>query len=175
MNERLIEALLRLCELEKQAQESVIAGLRQEISDNTLEFKELCDRVSGLQDLAQEEGAISELRREGIEALREQVAKAKFERDQARVELKALAEENERLLICPTGWVHIRDFDASGPTREVLGIGEPWRLKILQFEGPNRFSSTSHDGLRWEPANAPVYVMEIPQIDFSDKGGRSDG
>ena len=163
MNERLIEALLRLCELEKQAQEQVIAGMRQEISDNTLEFKELCDRVSGLQDLLQEEGAISELRREEIGGLRERSAEAKFERDQARIELNIVAEENERLRKSPPGWVHIRDFDYSGPVRQVLGAGQTGRLMIYRVEGTNQFSAACDFG-KWEIATSPLYTMEIPPI-----------
>lgn len=55
MNDRLIEALLRLCELEKQAKEDVIAHLRNEISENTLECDHLGNEVTGLQLLLSEE------------------------------------------------------------------------------------------------------------------------
>lgn len=153
MNERLIEALLRLCDLEKQAQEQVIAHLRDEISENTLEYDELCGRVSGLQDLAQEEGAISELRRQEIGELREEVAKA-------RVELKALVEENERLRKSPTGWVHIRDWHWTGQKCLLVGVFEDGVAGLFRREPEGWFTYGRRPDIQC-PA-APLYIYELP-------------
>ena len=151
MSKRLTKALLRLCELEKKAQETDADFWKQEVDGVNEAFKE-----------------IEETNRQ----FREQAAKARFERDQAWVELKALAEENERLRK-NTGWIHIRNFDRSGPVREVLGVGETGRVMIFRVEGRNQFSAACDFG-KWEIATSPVWVMEIPPINYDEEPAVGD-
>lgn len=98
MSKQLVKALLRLHELEKKALESEADFWKQEVKLNTQAFKEITETNHSLH---------RELRgaKDEIAALREEVAKARFERDQARVELKAVVEENERLRVSPDGCV----------------------------------------------------------------------
>lgn len=90
MSKRLTKALLRLCELEKKALETDVDFWKQEVILTNKAFKEIEETNRQLQSVITEEMAL-------VASLREQVAKARLERDQARVELKALTEENEPL------------------------------------------------------------------------------
>ena len=164
MGKRMTKALLRLCDLEKHVLEQVIAGLRQDVNAHYRAENELRSTAKEIEETNRQLQSMLAGELKTIASLREEVAKARFERDQARVELKALAEENERLRKSPAGWVHIRDFDASGPQREVLGVHDTGAVRLLRFEGSNRFSAFSDYG-SWHPTTTPLYVMEIPQID----------
>lgn len=193
MSKRLTKALLRLCELEKKALETEVDFWKQEVILTNKAFKEIEETNRQLQDQvakARFERDLDRVKIQGLAgqneqlqsmathamaedaSLRDRISTAKFERDQARVELKALAEENERLRK-NTGWVHIRNFDSSGPVREVLGVGETGRLWLFRVEGRNQFSAACDFGI-WEIATSPVWVMEIPPINYDEEPAVGD-
>ena len=159
MSKRLTKALLRLCELEKKALETELDFWKQEVKLNTQAFKEIEETNRQLQDGLRE---LETLRSQNT-AMSDQVAKVRFERDQARVALKGLAEENARLRK-NTGWVHVSCVSAQGCPREVLGVGADGSVRLLRFDGLHQFSSLNRSNLRWEHATSPYYVMEIPPI-----------
>lgn len=164
MSKRLTKALLRLCDLEKKALETEVDFWKQEVILGNQAFKEIEETNLQLQDGLRE---LETLRSQNT-AMRDQVAKARLERDQARVELKALAEENERLRKRTAGWVHISRVSAQGCPREVLGLGSDASVRLLRFDGLHRFSAFSGSG-QWKLVSEPYYVMEIPPINYDEE------
>lgn len=157
MSKRLTKALLRLCELEKKALETDVDFWKQEVKLNTQAFKEIVETNHGLHR------ELESLRSQNT-ALPDQVEKARFERDQARVELKALAEENERLRKTD-GWVHIRDWFWAGRGRTV-GQFLGGSLSLVELRGSQWYVRTDSS---LESCGPPVYLYELPEPPIQDQ------
>lgn len=153
MSKRLTKALLRLCELEKKAQETDADFWKQEVILTNKAFKEIEETNRQLQSVITEEMALAA-------SLHEQVAKARFERDQARVQLKALAEENERLQET-NGWVHIRDWVHIGKKRLIVGLFLDGKTALVNRIVQQWYIRGLEGGL--VACGPPAYIYELPE------------
>lgn len=146
MGKRLTKALLRLCELEKKAQETDADFWKQEVDGITEAFKEIEETNRQLQDGLRE-----------LQSLRSQNTAL---RDQARVELEALAEENERLRK-NTGWVHIRDWVHIGKKRLIVGLFLDGKTALVARIVKQWYIGGLEGGL--VACGPPAYIYELPE------------